>query len=460
MGYVKFNYHWGQLDLVGETGPDVWQTEFLTKLGEEVRKRSGGELKTALRMAVASGHGIGKTALVAWIIQWFMTTRSDPQIVVTANTQTQLDTKTWRELAKWHRRMLNRHWFQWTATKFYYVLRPETWYAKAQPWSESNPDAFAGTHEKEVIIIFDEASSIADCIWETANGAMTTPGAAWIAFGNPTRNDGQFARCFLPDSRWITWRVDSRLAKVANVVELNEWIKEYGIDSDFVRVRILGEFPRQSATQFISSEVVAIAKNRPASNTDYQHQRPIVGVDVAGFGGDQSVIIVRQGSFMHSAMKFRGIDTVDLCSRVLDTCRKFGAQSIACVDGVGMGAGVVDLLMRHHIHVIDVQSATKAVDYRTYSNKRAELWGRMRDWITYIGRIPPEDKELGDQLCSVQYGLNRRLQIQLQAKHELRKQKIGSPDVADALAYTFAYDEQVVFAKAARARTVKAVSWG
>lgn len=459
LSFVKYCFGWGTGDLKDYTGPDKWQTDLLTRIKEELIKREPVDaISTAVRLAVASGHGIGKTALVAWIILWYISTHEGCTIVVTSNTATQLSTKTWRELAKWHKRAINRHWFQHTATKFYHVMHQNTWYASAIPWSADNSDAFAGTHEDAgTLLLFDEASSIDDIIWEVAQGAMTTRGAMWIVFGNPTRNEGEFYECFQDGSRWITYKIDSRTAKVANRAELDEWIREYGEDSDFVRVRVLGEFPRLSSTQFIGADIVLESTRRRTDQNAYNKFRPVVGVDVAGYGGDQSIIIIRQGNYVFPAIKFREIDTMQLSGYVVDAVRKHGSHCVVCVDGVGMGAGVVDRLRQLGLSVIDVQSAAKPVDTRTYINKRAELWGRMKDWLTLSGGIP-NDKELIDQLCSLQYMLNKRLQIQLQAKHELRSTK-GSPDVADALAYTFAYEEAAIFARAARARVIKPVRW-
>lgn len=462
LGFVKYIFPWKGLGLEDATGPDEWQTEFLTKLGKELTERGNEEeaLRASIRLAVSSGHGVGKTALVAWIILWFISTRENPQIVVTANTQTQLSTKTWRELAKWHRLALNRHWFQWTATKLYHVLFPEIWYASAVPWSETNPAAFAGTHEKYVLMLYDEASEIADIIWETTEGAMTTPGAMWFVFGNPTKNTGKFYDCFNTLShRWMSYKVDSRKAKASNKVEIQNWIEDYGEDSDFVRIRILGEFPRLSSTQFIGADVVLEATRRLISPTIFKNARPIIGVDVARFGSDQSIIAVRQGSFLHPIVhRFIGIDTMDLAGKVVDVYRQFGSQSVICVDGIGVGSGVVDRLNKLGLNVIDVQSANKAVDIKTYANRRGELWGRMRDAITHSLQIP-KDKDLQDQLGSIEYGFNKRLQIILQTKDDLRKQGKKSPDVADALAYTFAFEESVSFAEQAKARTVRKVNW-
>jgi hypothetical protein len=225
--------------------PDAWQAEEL----QAVRDHK--------RCAVASGHGIGKTAFVAWIIHWFIATRPNPQIVVTANTKNQLDSKTWRELAKWNQKALNGDWFEVKATRMELKSSPETWFASAIPWTEHNSESFAGTHEEHVLVVFDEASAIADVIWDVSEGAMTTSGARWVALGNPTKNTGRFRECWGRfRHRWHTRQVDSRSAKMADQQQIAEWIADYGEDSDFVRVRVKGEFPKSSSAQLISSELV------------------------------------------------------------------------------------------------------------------------------------------------------------------------------------------------------------
>ncbi len=458
LGFVQSMYPWGEGSLAGETGPDQWQSEYLNSLGIAI-KNGEKDMSSAIRMAICSGHGIGKTAMVSWIIHFFMSTRPNPQVVVTANTASQLSSKTWRELAKWHRLALNRHWFQWTATKFYHVLYPETWVATAIPWSKDNSEAFAGTHEKDVLVIYDEASGIDDIIWEVTEGAMTTAGAVWLVFGNPTKTDGRFFECFHKyKHRWTTKSVDSRTAKAANQAQLQEWIDDYGEDSDFARVRIKGEFPRQSATQFISFESVAESVKRRIDYSVWHSQRPVIGVDVARYGTDESIITIRQGPYVHPQIRKHGLDTMEVAGVVLDTYRKFGNDAVCCVDGVGLGAGVVDALRHRGVNVIDVQSSSKPMDPRTFVNKRAELWGKMRDWIDTSGSIP-EDRDLKAQLTSIQYGLNSKLQIQLQSKEDMRKHGKTSPDLADSLAYTFAYDEAVQFAAKSRARNIRKVIW-
>ncbi|HOU64678.1 MAG TPA: hypothetical protein PK861_01425, partial [Thermomonas sp.] len=265
LGFVLYAFPWGKKGtrLAEEFGPDDWQIRVLDELGKAVRE--GREVKDALPvlLAVASGHGIGKTALISWIILWFISTREFPQIVVTAGKKEQLTSKTWRELAKWSKMAINGHWFVWTSTKLEHALYPDTWYASAIPWSKNAPENFAGTHEEHVLVVYDEASAIDDVIWEVTDGAMTTPGAIWIAFGNPTKNTGRFHACFNKfRDLWRRFQIDSREAKKANRRLLDLWVKLYGEDSDFVKVRVRGVFPSAGDLQFIPSEDVQAAIDR------------------------------------------------------------------------------------------------------------------------------------------------------------------------------------------------------
>ncbi len=208
--------------MADETGPDDWQAEFLSTLGKELKKRKDAkEAMSAMRFATIAGHGIGKGALSAWLVLFFLTTRISPQIVATANTQIQLATKTWREVGKWHKMSVMKPWFKWTATKLTYIKEPEDWYAVAIPWSEENPEAFAGTHADTVIGIFDESSNIPRIIFETFMGALTDAEALIFLFGNPTRNTGYLFDCFNSQShRWIKRQIDSRSVKRTNKAEI------------------------------------------------------------------------------------------------------------------------------------------------------------------------------------------------------------------------------------------------
>lgn len=432
LAFVYYIYPWGEPGpLQDESGPDEWQAQTLQEIGYKAKT-----IEEAIQIARRSGHGIGKTALIAWIIHWFISTRPHPQIVVTANTRPQLEAKTWRELAKWHKLSLNHHWFTWTATKFYHVDHPETWFAVAVPWSAEKSEAFAGTHEKHVLVLFDEASAIDDIIWEVTEGAMTTPGAMWIVFGNPTRNTGRFSECFKKyRHRWSCKEIDSRTAKKANQKQINQWIEDYGEDSDFVRVRVKGQEPRAGSMQFIPGDIVTDALGKHLHPDVYRHAPKVVGVDIARFGDDQSVIIKRQGLAATGLTKFRGKNTMEMASIAAKVIDDWDPDGVF-IDEVGIGAGVIDRLVQLNYKVIGVNGGSKPLDENQYMNKRAEMWDKMRQWLP--NAAIPDDSELRDDLIGPEYGYNAKEKIQLEKKEDMKKRGLASPDCADALAMTFA----------------------
>lgn len=433
LAYASYAFPWGKGELLGHPGPDKWQSDILRAIGIGTLTPS-----EAIRIAVVSGHGAGKSSLVSWIILWAMSTRPHLAGVVTANTGAQLSDKTWRELSLWHKRAINRHWFKWTATKFYQVDHPETWFVSAIPWSKERPEAFAGLHAEHVLMVFDEASAIEDVIWETAEGAMTTPGAIWCVFGNPTRNTGKFHGCFhRMKHRWTTRQIDSRTARMANKEQLDQWIEDYGEDSDFVRVRVLGIFPRAGSNQLIPSDIVEAAAGKSIKPEVYNHAPVVIGVDVARFGEDQSVITLRQGLACLWQRKFRGIDLMTLAGIVAQEIDK-NSPAAVFIDQGGVGGGVVDRLRQlNYRMVIGVDFGGKPLDSVKYFNKRSEMWCLMRDWLQVGGAIPL-DEELKTDLIGPEYGFTGdKGQIALEKKSDMKKRGMASPDGADSLALTF-----------------------
>jgi hypothetical protein len=309
------------------------------------------------------------------------------------------------------------------------------WYAHAIPWSKNAPENFAGTHEKHVLVLFDEASAIDDVIWEVTDGAMTTPGAMWIVFGNPTKNTGRFFDCFNKfRALWRRFQIDSRNAKKANRRLLDLWVKLYGEDSDFVRVRVRGVFPRAGDLQFISSEDVYAAVERTSFRQDKYGK--VLGIDVARHGQDQSVFAFRQGRKLTKLKKLRIPDTMQLAARVAEAINEW--EPDACfVDATGLGWGVVDRLHQMgYTFVIGVQVGERAFAPERFYNRRAELWHAMREWIQDGGDIP-DDKELFTDLTGIEYGFDGKNRWVLETKEDMKERGLDSPDTADALALTF-----------------------
>lgn len=438
LGYVMYAFPWGEPGgpLEEHDGPDEWQAKQLHDIGERFRVNP----KATIREAIASGHGIGKSTEVSWIILWAMSTRVDLRGVVTASTLAQLTTKTWAELALWHKRAVNKHWFKWTATKFFRIGHDATWFVSAQPNNPHNSDAFAGLHAKDVLVIFDEASGVDDIIWQVAEGAMTTPRAMWFVFGNPTKNTGRFKDCFTTDKRWGTRNIDSRTCKMTNKEELAEQIAHYGIDSDFVRIRILGVFPRLGSMQFISSETVDMAMLREHEAEVYLGLPKVMGVDVARYGDDKTVITIIQGRKLIEQIKMREKSTMEVAMVVAIQIKKH-RPAATFVDGVGVGGGVVDRLHQLGYDVIEVNAGSAPMDDVTYYNKRAEMWGRMRDWLKTADLAGPQreaDKELVNSLIGLTYTFDEKERIRLERKKDMKARGLPSPDEADSLSFCFA----------------------
>jgi hypothetical protein len=455
LGFVLFAFPWGEAGtmLADADGPRRWQRELLGELGRRLREGHGAGDLLPILMARASGHGVGKSTVAAWVILWGLSTMPNARVVVTANTDSQLRTKTWPEVTKWLRLMINRDWFKATATAVFSAQadRERLWRADAIPWSDENTEAFAGLHNKgrRVILIFDEASAISDKIWEVSEGALTDQDTEilWLAFGNPTRNSGRFRECFGRfRHRWDHGLIDSRDVEGTNKAQLEQWVRDYGEDSDFVRVRVRGLFPHASSMQFIPSDLVEAAAGREALLV--LDDPLVMGVDVARFGDDASIIRFRRGRDARTfpPIKLRGADTMELAARIADEGSRFPVAAIF-IDGGGVGGGVVDRCRQIGLNVTEVQFGARSDrppigNDRAigYANKRAEIWGAMRDWLP--GGAIDNDPELIADLTGIEYGYvlrDGRDAIQLERKEDMRRRGLASPDNGDALALTFAY---------------------
>jgi hypothetical protein len=453
LGFVKYIYPWNeQGELEDSAGPRVWQREILEAIGKHLNSQ---HRFTPLQIAIASGHGIGKSALIAMVCDWAMSTCEDCRIVMTANTEAQLRTKTWPETAKWTRLAINSHWWSVGATSI--TVREKAherlWRVDAIPWSENNTEAFAGLHNKgkRIVVIYDEASAIADRIWEVTEGALTDENTEilWLAFGNPTKNTGRFRECFgRYRHRWITRHIDSRTVEGTNKEQLEKWISDYGEDSDFCRVRVRGEFPRAGSTQFIAGDVVASARRRDAGDQSKAYK--ILSVDVARFGDDQTIIGYRRGLEARLLDKIRGMDVIQVGRQVIMRVVQEKPRSMV-IDGDGIGGGVVDYVRTYlpqvwkdqvkfelpkWFKIEEFHGGNTPGDVFMYFNKRAEVWGRMRDWLE-TGSIP-DDPEIEADLCGPEYFFSSKNQVQLEKKEDMKKRGLASPDIGDMLAMTFA----------------------
>ena len=455
--FVKFIFEWGKEDTPLEefTGPRKWQEKILQDISTHIQRNQGNVTPEMFRMAVASGRGIGKSALVAWLILWMLSTRLGSTIIVTANTEQQLRSRTWAELGKWMTLAINNHWFTKTAT----TVKPEPWfedalkrdlkidtgyyYAQAQLCSEENPDAFAGIHSSYgVCLIMDEASGIPAPIYSVSEGFFSEPteNRFWFTFSNPRRNTGPFYDSFHSKRKfWQLEQIDSRTVEGTDQKLFETMLEQYGEDSTVAKVEVLGEFPSADDDAVIPIDLAKQAITRDVSLTASE---PIVwGLDVARFGGDNSALCIRQGNTVFEIKTFKSMDLMQLCGAVknlYDDATALEQPQEILIDVIGLGSGVVDRLAEQNLPVRGINVAEAPSTKKNYLNLRAELWFAIKDWLAQRNCRLPNDDELVAELAAPSYKYTSSGKIKIESKEEMKKRGIKSPDKADALALTMA----------------------
>ena len=457
VNFVRYAYPWGQkgTPLEHHKGPRAWQLNELVEMTEHIKIQKGklslGLAPTMWKKATASGRGPGKSALVAWLVHWMMSTRLGSTTIVTANTEPQLKTRTFAELSKWITMSINAHWFDVTVLS----VKPKDWFkealvnqlkidtgyyfAQAQLWSEENPDAFAGVHNPlGVMVIYDEASGIPNGIFTVTEGFFTEPvlDRYWNIYSNPRRNSGGFYECF--HSHKAFWRlrhIDSRSVEGVDFKIFDELITKHGIDSDVVRIEVLGQFPKQGNRQFISSELVRAAQTRAIEVDAFA---PIImGVDVARFGDDSSVIRLRQGRDARSfpVTRFKNRDNMYVANEVAKLIDRFHPDAVF-IDA-GNGTGVIDRLRELKYKPREVWFGGKA-NSKEWANKRTEMYADTRDWLG--GAAIDDSAALFTDLTAAEYDFFGKAKdsVNLESKESMKSRGLNSPDEGDALALTFA----------------------
>lgn len=398
-----------------------------------------------IREAVASGHGVGKSALAGFVINWALSTMPDTRIIITANTEPQLKTKTWPEVIKWQQISHTHYWFKSEATSIFSMIegKKHSWRCDRITWNENNPQAFAGLHNKgkRIVLIFDEASEIHEKIWEVSEGALTDEDTEiiWLAFGNPTENAGGFYDCFhTRRHRWGNLHLDAREIEGTNKEFLQSIVDDYGEDSDRSRVRVRGLFPHGSSLQYIPHNLVYEAQTREARcNID---DPLIASLDIARGGEDNCVLryrrgldarsippVVVAGSEVHDSMK--------LVSIVSESLKEHKPDAFF-FDGVGVGGPVGDRMKQLGFNVIEVKGGAKSPDDR-YFDMNAFMWYKVKQWFLAGGAI--DQSPVWDCDFKREYGHNSKDQLVMESKKDMKKRGLPSCDHADALAMTFAY---------------------
>lgn len=454
--FVMFAFPWGKPNgpLENMTGPREWQMEVLLKMKQHIvenrHKAAHNMYPELLKIAIASGRGIGKSAMLAWIALWLFTCVPSSTVIVAANTEQQLKGTTFPEIRKWATMAIHGNWFEhhamslrpapWLvdALKTTTDLDDAYWYIQARLWSEESPDAFAGVHsQRGMAVLFDEASGIPSVIWPVTQGFFTdrTTHRFWVAISNPRNPSGAFFECFHSNREsWWNKNIDARSVAENDQMLYEDIIREHGEDSDQARVEVYGQFPRQGDQQFLSRGEINDAVERTVENDPGAPL--LMGVDPARFGDDEAVIAFRRGrdADVLPWQRYKRCSTTELAEHCAQAIQEYKPDGVF-IEGDGVGGGVIDILKHYGYRVIEVTAGGKADNKDMYANHRTELWGRLRDWLPSASL--PGNKNLADDLAAPMYIYTLKGQQQLESKDKMKKRGYASPNNADALAMTF-----------------------
>lgn len=468
--FVLTMYDW---PIKGEPGPDEWQRDVLLDIGRQVRARrfDGSHPVAPIRIALSTGHGIGKGALWAWLVDWIMSTRRNCHGTVTAATADQLDKKTWAQIREWTAKCATSHWFEINAAIMYRKGHRATWFCAPQSCAPENSEAFQGQHARDStsFYIFDEPPGIHADIWRAAEGGLTDGEPMYFVGGNPNRNTGEFHRiCFGSGrDRWQPRIIDARTTKLANKDLIAEWIADYGgEDSDFVRVRVRGLPPRASELAFVDADRIEAAQRRP-DVTVFRDEPLVAGVDVSGGGNAWNVVRFRRGLDARSVPPIRlagEVTRIDrsaflaiLAGLLRDTTP--GLQLAAMFVDTAFGAPYVERLRAMGFDRVHEVTFGGHSPNRHQLNMRAYMWVQLKEWLARGGIIPATDVRLATDLAGPGYHLNAKDELVLESKESMQKRGVASPDDADALCLTFAAPVAVAQPPTELGPTARGRSW-
>lgn len=386
----------------------------------------------------------------SWALIWFMLTRYPQKSVLTAPTAGQLFDALFAEVKRWVNALppFLKENIETYSDRITHKHAPESSFMSARTSSADRPEALAGVHSENVLLICDEASAIPEAVYESAAGSMSGHSATTILIGNPTRNSGLFFRTHHElKSDWFTMHVSCMNNPLVSVDFVKQIRTTYGDNSNAFRVRVLGEFALREDDVLIAAELVESAMDRDIT---LDPKEPIVyGVDVARYGNDRTVILKRQGQIVIEIKSWDGADTMETVGRIVHEA-KIDKPSEICVDSIGLGAGVADRLREQGYNVRDVNVAEASALNPQAARLRDELWLSVRDWLNTRTCKLPKNEDLRTELCTPTYSFTSTGKIKVEGKAEMKRRGFRSPDLADALCLTFAGTAASVGGRASR----------
>jgi len=446
----------------GAADPVWWIHEVLGDTMWHEQARIAESVRDNPETAARSCHGAGKSFVAARVALWFLMTHRPSIVITTAPTDRQVRGILWKEIRSAHARAKK----PLGGTVLTQELRlAENWFAWGFTAPEYDPDRFQGFHEVNILVIVDEASGVSQEIYEAIDSILTSEHARLLLIGNPTNPVGRFADDFkspgvakhaiactdTPNFTTFgitrddildgTWEQKITGPLPTPYLITPQWaskmVARWGTESQFVQSRVWGEFPTAGTDTLIPLHWIEAAVQR-----DLKPGVPNeIGVDVARFGSDETVLVHRRGSVARIWKAFSQRDTMSTTGEVMAALRDTGATA-AKIDAVGIGAGVYDRLREQNAPAVEMQSGAAASNSERFANARAEWWWGLRERFESGDIDIEDDEDLTAQLASIKYRTNSRGQVLIESKDEMKKRGLPSPDRGDALMLAFAHVEQ------------------
>lgn len=430
--------------------PDPWQLKVLEAFPHKQR------------IALPASKGPGKTTTLAWLGWNFLLTRPMPKCAATSISGDNLRDNLWTEMAKWQQKSpLLKGTFTWTKERIFANENPEQWWMSARTYTQSGDmtqqaNTLAGLHADYILFLIDESGGMSDAVMVSADAALSSCKEGHIVqAGNPTQLSGPLYRAVQNENGlWFIVRIsadpdDPDRSPRVSVEWARQFIAEWGLDSDWTRVNVFGQFPRSSFNALIAPDEVRAAMKRSYRDFDIGPASKVMGIDVARYGDDSSVIAKRQGIQAFNFLNYRQISGVQGASVVNREWFQWEADAAFIDDTGGFGSSWIDQLRLLGRSPIGVHFASKAHESSKFENKRAEMYFDLVEWIKSGGALP-DDQELLQDLTNTTYSAPKGV-LMLEPKALVKAKQHGrSPDKADALALTFA--EPVIAIARIRAR--------
>jgi len=405
-------------------------------------------------MSIRSGHGTGKTVFAAWCILWFLTTRAFSKVMCTAPTGRQLSDYLWSTISKWLRQSLIADEFIIQKDKVYHISSPKEWWARAisasvKATKEEQAETLSGIHDKHLLIVVDESAGVHDPVFTPIEGALTQEDNKVLLIGNMTQNKGYFYDTHFHSTikqAWTRLHWDCRKSSLVKPEYPEYMAAKYGVDSNIFRIRVEGNPPLDDDTVLIPTTWAQQCVGNEIPEESIKDDPLYLGVDVARYGDDASIILPRRNHKIYPWSEFKTMNTMDLGGYINQDYYELNAEGVG-IDVIGVGGPVYDWLQKKNIPGLTGVNVThSSSDITKYHRLRDELWCRVRDKCM-LGlysfpeiKRPMDQESLGvqlvNELCSVKYKFNAHGGIVVESKKDMKARGIASPNIADALCIT------------------------